>query len=72
VSAYAADVTAPDIREAGLHVVRVVCPELCPLDVIHRARFLGGTRLYRAAHAAGLLPHELAPGDLNPDPHPFP
>jgi ribosomal protein S12 methylthiotransferase accessory factor len=72
VSAYAVDVTAPDIRSAGLHVVRVICPELCPLDVIHRARFLGGERLYRAAFEAGLVPRPLEVGDLNDDPHPFP
>jgi ribosomal protein S12 methylthiotransferase accessory factor len=72
VSAYAVDVTAPDIREAGLHVVRVICPELCPLDVIHRARFLGGRRLYSAAYEAGLAPRPFEPAELNDDPHPFP
>ena len=72
VSAYAIDVTSPDVRAAGLHVARVVCPELCQLDVMHRARFLGGTRLYRAAFEAGLLPRPLGLDELNPDPHPFP
>ena len=72
VSAYAVDVTAPDIREAGLHVARVVCPELCALDVVHRARFLGGVRLYRAAYDAGLAPRPLTLPELNHDPHPFP
>jgi len=72
LSAYALDLTAPDIRSAGLHVARVVCPELCPLDVIHRARFLGGERLYRAAYEAGLVRRPLALEDLNPAPHPFP
>jgi ribosomal protein S12 methylthiotransferase accessory factor len=72
VSAYAVDVTAPDVRSVGLHVARAVCPELCQLDVIHRARFLGGTRLYRAAFEAGLVPRPLVLDDLNHDPHPFP
>jgi ribosomal protein S12 methylthiotransferase accessory factor len=72
VSAYAVDVTSPDVRSAGLHVVRVIAPELCQLDVVERARFLGGDRLYRAAHEAGLLARALTPADLNPDPHPFP
>ena len=71
VSAYAADVTSPDVRSAGFHVVRVIAPELCQLDV-QRARFLGGRRLYRAAYEAGLAPRPLSPADLNPDPHPFP
>jgi ribosomal protein S12 methylthiotransferase accessory factor len=72
VSAYAADVTSPDVGAAGLSVVHVVAPELCPLSVIERARFLGGTRLYRAAYEAGIVPHPLKEADLNPDPHPFP
>jgi ribosomal protein S12 methylthiotransferase accessory factor len=72
VSAYATDVTTPEIRELGLHVARVVAPELCPLDVVHRARFLGGRRLYHAAHETGLTPAPLTPSDLNALPHPFP
>jgi ribosomal protein S12 methylthiotransferase accessory factor len=72
VSSYAVDVTAPDVREAGLSVMRVVCPQLCALDVVDKARFLGGRRLYRAAHERGLVPGPLELDDLNPDPHPFP
>jgi ribosomal protein S12 methylthiotransferase accessory factor len=69
---YAVDVTSPDVRRGGLHVVRVVVPELCPLDVVEGARFLGGRRMYEAAFEAGLVPRPLEPADLNPDPHPFP
>jgi len=72
VSAFAVDVTARDVREAGLFVARVVCPELCQLDVVDSARFLGGSRLYRAAYERGLLDRPLALEDLNPHPHPFP
>lgn len=72
LSAYAVDVTSPDVRSLGLSVARVIVPELCALDVSHRARFLGGTRLYTAAHEAGLVPAPLEPADLNPLPHPFP
>jgi ribosomal protein S12 methylthiotransferase accessory factor len=72
LSAYAVDVTSPDVRALGLHVARVIVPELCSLDVSHRARFLGGTRLYTAAHDAGLVAAPLEPADLNPLPHPFP
>jgi ribosomal protein S12 methylthiotransferase accessory factor len=72
MTAYAVDVTSPDVREGGLHVVRVLVPELCPLDVVEGARFLGGRRMYEAAFDAGLLSHPLEPEDLNPDPHPFP
>jgi ribosomal protein S12 methylthiotransferase accessory factor len=71
-SAYAVDVTSPDVRAGGLRVARVLVPELCPLDVVEGARFLGGRRMYEAAWKAGLVPRRLEPADLNPDPHPFP
>ena len=71
-SAYAVEITAADVRAAGLRVAKVVAPELCALDVTHEGRFLGGQRLYRAAFEAGLRARPLAPGELNPLPHPFP
>jgi ribosomal protein S12 methylthiotransferase accessory factor len=72
VSAYAVDVTSPDVRTAGLRVVHAVAPELCQLDVVEGARFLGGRRMYEAAYDAGLVAHRLTSADLNSDPHPFP
>jgi ribosomal protein S12 methylthiotransferase accessory factor len=72
VIAYAVDVTAPDVREAGLAVVRVVAPELCALDVEHRARLLGGDRLYDEPVRLGARKRRLTEMDINPDPHPFP
>ena len=71
-SAYVVDVTPPDVASLGLHVVRVIAPELCALDVVHTARFLGGRRLYRAAYEAGLSDRPSRFEDLNPLPHPFP
>jgi len=71
-SAYAVDVTAPDVAELGLVVTKVVAPELCSLDVAHGARFLGGRRLYEAAAELGLRAAPLTEADLNPYPHPFP
>jgi ribosomal protein S12 methylthiotransferase accessory factor len=71
-SAYAVDVTSPDVRRLGLHVVKTLAPELCALDVSHRARFLGGRRVLHAAAELGLLPRALRADELNPDPHPFP
>lgn len=72
VSSYALEITAPDVSEAGFHVARVVCPELCRLDVAYRTRYLGGDRLYSAARELGLSDRRLQPDDLNPYPHPFP
>jgi ribosomal protein S12 methylthiotransferase accessory factor len=71
-SAYAIDVTSPDVAELGLTVAKVIAPELCMLDAVHAARFLGGTRLYEAAVELGLRPETLAADDVNPYPHPFP
>ena len=71
VSAYAVDVTSPDVAELGLSVARVIAPELCALDVSHRARFLGGERLTTAAYEAGLLAAAGRRGS-QPTPHPFP
>lgn len=72
ISAYAVDVTAPDVREAGFHVARVLCPELCRLDVSYGTRYLGGDRLYTVSRDLGLSSRRLCPDDLNPYPHPFP
>src|SRR5439155_22359327 len=71
-SVYAVDVTSPDVAALGLVVTKVVAPELCALDVVQSARFLGGRRLYEAAAELGLGKGPLSESDLNPDPHPFP
>jgi ribosomal protein S12 methylthiotransferase accessory factor len=55
---YAVDVTAPEVRAAGLWVVRAVVPGLYPLLV--------GTGV-RPEH-----PRLAADAPVNPDPHPFP
>lgn len=71
-SAYAVEVTSPDVLVAGLRVVHVVAPELCPLDVVEGACFLGGRRMCAAAFEAGLATRPFEPSELNQDPHPFP
>jgi len=71
-SAYAVDVTSPDVAELGLVVTKVIAPELCALDVAHGARFLGGRRLYEAAAELRLRERALDEDEVNPYPHPFP
>lgn len=71
-TAYAVDVTSPDVAELGPTVTKTIAPELCALDVAHAARFLGGRRLYEAAAASGLRRDVLLEVDVNPEPHPFP
>jgi ribosomal protein S12 methylthiotransferase accessory factor len=72
VTAYAVDVTSPDVEELGLKVARVVAPQLCAIDVDGGAPYGGGERLYRAAFEAGLVEAPLTFDDLNPLPHPYP
>ncbi len=71
-SAYAVDLTSPDVARLGFRVVKTIAPELCALDASHRARFLGGARIRRAAFVLGLTSRPLLVEELNPDPHPFP
>ena len=72
IEPYAVDVTPSDVASLGLHVVRVVAPELCPLDVRQDACFLGAPRLRRAPVVRNLHGRELELEELNLDPHPFP
>lgn len=66
------DLTTPDIASLGLHVVRVVVPELATLHGSHRLPFLGCARLVDVPVRLG---HRAAPADeasLEIYPHPFP
>lgn len=71
ISAYWVDIAPPDVREAGLHAVHVISPDLLPINDAHRYRFLGGRRLHEAAFELGLRDAPLSPDELNPYPHPF-
>lgn len=64
------DITTPDIRDFGFHVVRTVIPGMQPLDNDHRYRYLGGRRLISVPAALGYS--NLVSEALNADPHPFP
>jgi ribosomal protein S12 methylthiotransferase accessory factor len=66
------DVTTSDVDEVGFKVVRVVVPELQPMDINHRYRHLGGQRLYDVPWKLGLLPRHPDERTLNAQPHPFP
>ncbi len=72
IGTFVADVTAPDVRDGGLHVYRAISPELCPLDVGHSRRFLGVERLYTAPEELGLAASRPTVEELNHLPHPFP
>lgn len=60
------DVTAPDIAETPLRVVRVVSDELVPLTVGYGNSHLGYSRL------TSMVATKTGSSFFNPDPHPFP
>jgi ribosomal protein S12 methylthiotransferase accessory factor len=62
------DLTTPDVKAAGLAVVRALVPGLHPLFMGYRVRALGGHRLLaRLGHFA-----RRGGGQDNPHPHPYP
>lgn len=65
------DLTAPDIRQAGFHVVRAILPGL---RLLHgdNTPFLGGERLYHVPKAMGYRDRPSKEEELNPYPHPLP
>ena len=72
IEPYAVDVTPSDVADLGLHVVRAVAPELCPLDVRQDACFLGAPRLRQSPVVLRFHGRALRLDELNLDPHPFP
>lgn len=68
MEAIAVDLTTDELREAGIWVVRVVIPALVPISFVHRARFLGTSRIYEYASRFGI---RLTPETVNPGPMPF-
>ncbi|MFC5720525.1 TOMM precursor leader peptide-binding protein [Streptomyces gamaensis] len=67
------DQTLPEQRALGLYTVSVLVPGLLPIDFgWRRQRALRMPRTRTALREAGLRERDLAPGELNPAPHPFP
>jgi ribosomal protein S12 methylthiotransferase accessory factor len=62
------DITTPDIRDLGLHVVRVMVPGLVPIHGNHNFPYLGVQRLHDIRKNMSWEESE----GLNPFPHPFP
>jgi ribosomal protein S12 methylthiotransferase accessory factor len=70
VEAFARELTTDDVRERGLHVVRALAPQLCPLDMSHKARYLGGPRLREVGERFAARYRTREP--FTTSPHPFP
>ena len=69
LNTYFVDITTPDAKDFGFRVVKVVIPELQPLYLDERFRYLGGNRLYKVPSYLGYP--EKKEEDLNRIPHPF-
>jgi ribosomal protein S12 methylthiotransferase accessory factor len=69
IDVYAADLTTPDLADAGLKTVRAVMPQAVRLYREFELPFLGGKRLYEAPHKLGFP--ALSEEQLRLKPHPF-
>ena len=69
---YLIDITTSDIVNGGLKVVRAYCPDLIPINMDCRYRFLGVPRIYDFPVKLGVSDILSKEEDLNPLPHPFP
>lgn len=63
------DVTTADIRKLGFKVVKLIIPNLQPLYLDERYRYLGGGRLYKVPQIMGY--GKGSKNMLNDIPHPF-
>lgn len=66
------DLTSPDIKDAGVNVVKSIIPGFKPIDVLYRGRMLGGERILKHSFDLGLVDKPFTLETLNPIPHPFP
>lgn len=67
---YCKDVTTEDVAEENYKVIRVICPQLIPLNGSYGKYYLGGKRLYEVPERMGFS--KLSFDDLTTMPHPFP
>lgn len=66
------DITTPEVRALGFHVVKVVIPGAQPIDFGRVWLHLGGRRLYEAPVRMGYRERAPHQRELNLVPHPFP
>ncbi len=63
------DLTTEDIEELGFKVVKVIIPEMHPLYLTEKFKYLGGERLYNVPKLLGF--EQKTEDELNKIPHPF-
>lgn len=71
IDIYWSDVTMPQIKKEGIHVVKAVSPQLQPLYLEEELKCLGGERLYNVPVKLGYRNKPFSREELNLIPHPF-
>lgn len=66
------DLTSGDLECCGLYVVKMLIPEMQPLEGDYQAQFLGGKRWKEVPVNLGMTQKPLNIEDINPWPHPYP
>lgn len=69
---YTVDITAPEVRACGLHVVRVLVTGAQHMVGSGKIRLLANPRLFQIPRVLGYTDRDTLPESLNPLPHPFP
>ncbi len=65
--------TVPELKQNGLHCVKVLIPGMLPMTFgYHLSRLEGLDRVLRIPAELGFAAKPLTPDELNPHPHPFP
>jgi ribosomal protein S12 methylthiotransferase accessory factor len=70
-SIYYKDITSPIFKKYGFKVVKVIIPQLQPLYLDERFKYLGGERIYKLLAKIGIKQSETTYKDLNKTPHFF-
>jgi ribosomal protein S12 methylthiotransferase accessory factor len=69
MDAYVVNLTADELTDVGLRCCRVIVPQLMPMSLITRGRFLATPRLHQVNRSECL--NRTLPDDINPLPQPF-
>ncbi|MNI46387.1 YcaO-like family protein [compost metagenome] len=66
------DITTDDVRQLGLHVVKMIVPGTVQLPRSEKERLIKSDRIYKTPVELGLRSEAIKPENLNNSPHPFP
>jgi ribosomal protein S12 methylthiotransferase accessory factor len=71
IDIYGVDINIPQIREEGIHIAKVVSPQLQPLYLNEAIKHNWGERLFNVPVRMGYRTKPLSENEINPLPHPF-